>query len=182
MTRLKSILGYTAAALTVAAAILTPFLLLGFFSGRVAATGVRIDPAYTGGEVAREIPRAGYRVRVHHPVRPRTPFQRIEPFVQLDWTPAAALPAQVYDEIDMDGDGAPDVRVRFAVPRDPAAALRVDVEPLTGLARPLRGAGKESFSALIARVGEAIVVRVPLSSEARRDQPLSPAARAIWRR
>lgn len=166
MERLKSTLGYTAAALTVAAAVLAPFVFMQFFPKRVAATGVRIDAAYTGGEVAREIARPGCRVRVHRPVRPHTPLQRLDPFVQLDWTPVSALPPQVSDEIDLDGDGRPDVRARFAVSRDPAAALRVDVEPLTGLAKPLRGVGKESFSALIARVGDAIVVRVPLASAA----------------
>jgi hypothetical protein len=162
MKRLKSILGYTAAALTVAAAVLTPFLLFEFFTKRVAATGVRVDPAYTGGEIARETARAGYRVRVHRPVRPHTPLQRLDPFVQLDWTPASALPPRISEEADLDGDGRPDIRVSFAVPGDPAVALRVDVEPLNGLAKPLRGAGKESFSTLIARVGDSIVVRVPL--------------------
>jgi len=167
MTRLKSILGYTAAALTVAATMLTPFLLMNFFTRGVAATGLRIDPVYTGGEVVREIARDGYRVRVHRAVYPGTPLQRIEPFVQLDWTPAAALPAQVSEEVDLDGDGQADLRARFSVPRDPNAELRVDVEPLGPRVKALRGVGKESFHAMIARVGEAVVVRVPLVTDTR---------------
>ncbi|MDP3001267.1 MAG: hypothetical protein Q8N47_27540 [Bryobacterales bacterium] len=167
MTRLKSILGYTAAALTVAAARLLPFLLMHFFTRGVAATGLRIDPVYTGGEVVREIARDGYRVRVHRAVYPATPLQRVEPFVQLDWTPAAALPAQISEEVDLDGDGQPDLRARFSVPRGPNSELRVDVEPLGPRVKPLRGVGKESFYAMIARVREAIVVRVPLATDAR---------------
>jgi hypothetical protein len=167
MTRLKSILGYTAAALTVAATMLTPFLLMNFFTRGVAATGLRIDPVYTGGDVVREIARSGYRVRVHRAVYPKTSLQRIEAFVQLDWTPAAALPPQVSEEVDLDGDGHPDLRARFSVPRDPNAELRVDIDPLSPRVKPLRGAGKESFHAMIARVGEAVVVRVPLGTDAR---------------
>ena len=167
MTNWKSILGYTAAGLTVAATVLTPFLLMGFFTKRVAATGVRIDPIYTGGEVTREIARSGYRVRVHRAVQSKALFRRAEPFVQLDWTPAAALPAQVSDEIDVDGDGVADLRASFAVPRDPTAELRVDVEPLAGGWKPMRGVGKESYSALIARVGDAIVLRVPPEASSR---------------
>ena len=167
MTRLKPTLGYTAAALTVAAAVLLPFLLMHFFTRGVAATGLRIDPVYTGGEVVREIARDGYRVRVHRAVYPVTPLQRVEPFVQLDWTPAAALPAQISEEVDLDGDGRADLRVTFAVPRDANAELRVDVEPLGPRVKPLRGVGKDSFYAMIARVGEAVVVRVPLGTDAR---------------
>ncbi len=42
MQRLKPILGYTAAALTIMAAVLTPFVLIGLFTRGVAATGVRV--------------------------------------------------------------------------------------------------------------------------------------------
>lgn len=162
MARLKPILGYTAAGLTVAAAVLTPFLFLDLFTRGVAATGIRIDPAYVGSDVVREIERPGYLVRIHREVHPNTPLQRLEPFIQVDWTPAAALPAQIDEEVDLDGDGKPDLRARFAAPRDLTAKLSVDVEPLNARIKPLRGVGQQSFSALIARVGNAIIVRTPL--------------------
>ncbi len=101
-------------------------------------------------------------MRVHREVYPKTPLQRVEPFVQMDWTPVAALPAQIDEEVDLDGDGKADLRARFAVPRDASAKLRVDVEPLNARIKPFRGVGQESFSALIARVGNAIIVRAPL--------------------
>ncbi len=162
MQRLKPILGYTAAALTIMAAVLTPFVLIGLFTRGVAATGVRVDTAYTGGKPAHTIDRGAYRVVVHQPVLPRAPLQRLEPFVQLTFAPAAALPPRVSDEVDLTGDRQPDLRVIFDVPRDPKAELRVDIESLTSLVRPVRQAGRGSFSALIARVGDAVLVRVPL--------------------
>ena len=163
MERLKPILGYTAAALTILAAALTPFVLIGLFTRGVAATGVEIDPAYAGGKASHTITRGTYQVVVHRPVWPHAPLQRLEPFVQLTFAPAAALPPRVADELDLTGDRQPDVRVTFDVPRDPKAELRVNIEPLGPLVRPVRQAGRDSFSTLIARVGDTILVRVPLS-------------------
>lgn len=165
MTRLTSILGYAAAALTVAGAILIPFLLINLFTRGVAATGVRIDPAYSGGDTLRTVDKGAYRVVVHRPVLRHSPFARIDSFVQLAWTPVSSLPARVSDEIDLDGDGRPDLRAGFAVPRAPGAELRVDVTPLGTRVQPMTGVGKQSFSCLIARVGDSIVVRVPLRAE-----------------
>jgi hypothetical protein len=165
MKRLLAMFGYTAAALTIVAAVLIPFVLINVFTRGVAATGVQIDPSFTGGERVRSVARAGYQVVIHRPVLRRSPLARVDSFVQLDWKPAAALPARVSDEIDLDGDGHADLRVTFDVPRDPGAGLRVNVTPLGPHVQSMRGAGKESFSSLIARVNDAIVVRVPLRSE-----------------
>ena len=59
-------------------------------------------------------------------------LERIEPFVQIVFEPADALPARVSEEIDLDGDGRPDVRVSFTVPADPNAPMRGDVTALNG--------------------------------------------------
>jgi hypothetical protein len=90
-------------------------------------------------------------------------LQREKPFVQLDWTPANALPAHVSDPVDIDGDGKPDVHVDFSVPKDIKASLRVNVEPLNPMYEEMRSVGKEKFSALIVQVDNAILVRVPLA-------------------
>ncbi len=158
MRKLRSALGNTGATLALAAAILTPFLLLGWFQRAIGSSGLRIHPAYSGGEVARVIERSGYRIEVGRPVRRSSPLQRIGPFVQLAWRPAARLPAHVSDEVDVDGDGAPDVLVSF----DPAK-LEVEVAPRNPRFQAMRSAGVKSFSALIARVNDAIVVRAPLT-------------------
>jgi hypothetical protein len=162
MKRLTSILGYTAAALTVAGAVLIPFLLKDLITRGVAASGVRIDPVFSGGDLLRTIDKGAYRVAVYRPVLRRSPFGREDPFVQLTWMPASALPARIADEVDVDGDGRPDLRATFDVPKNPQTALRVDITPLGPRFQPVRQAGRNSFSRLIARVGDSILVRAPL--------------------
>lgn len=162
MNRLTTTLGYAAAALTILGAILIPFLFLNAFTRGVAATGVRINPVYSGGDPLRTIDRGGYRIVVHRPVPRSAPLERADSFVQLDWTPVSALPARISDEVDFDGDGRPDLRADFNVDRNPEAQLRVDVTPLNPRVRRLAGVGKQSITCLIARVGDSIVLRVPL--------------------
>ena len=84
-------------------------------------------------------------------------MQRIGPFVQVAWTPADALPAHLSDDVDLDGDGVPDVRVAIG-----SLPLVVDVTPLGARYRPMHSQGVTSFSALIARVKDTLVVRIPL--------------------
>jgi hypothetical protein len=162
MKKLTSVLGYTAAVLAIAVAVLTPFLLMDLFTHGVAATGVRIDPVYAGGEPERTIAMSGYQVVVHRPVHSKALLGDTASFVQLSWKPAAALPARVSDEIDLDQDGKPDLVAVFDVPRNPKAELRVDLKPLTALVRPMSNVGVASMSSLISRAGDSIVVRIPL--------------------
>lgn len=167
MTRLRSVLGYTGAILTLLAAILTPFVLLGWFQQAIGSAGLRIHPMYSGGEVVHVIQREGYSIRVNQPVLREKPTERFEPFVQLAWTPAKNLPAHVADEVDLDADGQTDLLVRFDVPKDPSGALTVDVTAKSGRARTMRAQGTTSMYALIAHVKDAIVVRVPVAESAR---------------
>jgi hypothetical protein len=160
---MRSFLGYSVAGLAIVAMLVMPFVLLPLFTRAVAATGVHVDPVYSGGSVVRAVERPGYRIEIGGAVRSAAPLSRITPFVQLTWTPADSLPAHVADEVDLDGDGRADARVTFEVPRDPAAPLFVDVVPLGPGVKPLAHASRESFSGLIARVDRRIVVRVPLA-------------------
>jgi hypothetical protein len=162
MKRFKHVLAYTAAALTIAAAVLSPFLLFGWFTGAVAALHLHVDETYSGGQPAFTIERPGYRILVNRPVVPRAPVPSVPAFLQIAWTPADKLPALVADDVDIDGDGTPDLRARFAVPRDPDAPLQVDVVPLSPRVVAMHRVATASFAALIARVGDRIVVRVPL--------------------
>jgi hypothetical protein len=158
--KLRATLGYTAAVLTVLAALLTPFLLMGLFSKGVIALGLHVDEVYSGGPKVRSIPMGAYAIDVHRPVSPHL-LQSARPFVQLDWTPVSALPPRVSDLVDVDGDGQPDIRVSFDVPGDPKAPLRVDVDSLNPRYEAMRNAGKEKYFRLIVRVDNAILVRVP---------------------
>lgn len=158
---LRAKLGYTAAVLTMIAALLVPFVLYRAFARGVAALGLHVDEVYSGGPTARTIQRGTYTIAVHREVTPHM-LQREKPFVQLDWAPVSALPSKVADMVDVDGDGHPDLRVQFDVPKDPKATLRVDVDTLNPRFESMMNAEKEKFSRLIVRVDDAILVRVPL--------------------
>jgi hypothetical protein len=101
--------------------------------------------------------RPGCRIVVNHPVPRRSPLQRVDPFVQVAWTPVDKLPAHLSDDVDLDGDGVPDVRVAIG-----SHPLVVDVTPLGARYRPMHSQGVTSFSALIARVKDTLVVRIPV--------------------
>lgn len=162
MKRLISFLAYAVAVLTIAVAVVGPLVWFGAFSRAAAKTSLRIDPIYSGGEPARVIARQGYQMVVYKPVLKRAPLAQGGPFVQVVWKPVSGLPAAISDAVDLDGDGQPDCVVSFQVPRDPRAELRVTVKPLTGLVQPMNAVGKDSFTSLIARVNDTIVLRVPL--------------------
>ena len=160
--RLPAMLGYAVAVLTIAVAVVGPLFWFGVFSRAAAKTSLRIDPEYTGGEPARIVARDGYQIVVYKPVLKRAPLSPIASFVQIVWKPVSALPVTISEPIDLDGDGRPDCVVSFQASRDPQAKLRVTVKPLNALVQPMNGVGKDSFSSLIARVNDSIVVRVPL--------------------
>ena len=160
--RLPAILGYAVAVLTIAVAVVGPLFWFGVFSRAAAKTSLRIDPEYTGGEPARIIARDGYQIVVYKPVLKRAPLSTTASFVQIVWKPVSALPAAISEPIDLDGDGRPDCVVSFQASRDPHAKLRVTVKPLTTLVQAMNEVGKDSFSSLIARVNDAIFIRVPL--------------------
>ena len=166
MRRLSATLGYSGAALTIAAMLLAPFVLFNLFGHALVATGIRVDPLYSGGDPLRAITKDGYRVVVNRPVFPVAPFSEVEPFVQLAWEPADALPPHVAEEVDVDGDGQPDLLARFDVPRDLAAALYADVTPIGDRVRPLQRVSRgPAMSSLIVRIENRIVLRVPLTKE-----------------
>ena len=155
-------LGYTAAGMTVLAAVLVPFLLMGLFTNGFTKLGLHVDQMYSGGPTARTIQEGGYTVTIHKAVYPHL-LQTEKPFVQIDWKPVNALPQHVSDAVDVDGDGQPDVRVSFDVPKDPKTPLRVDVDTLNPRYQAMRNVEKQKFSELIVRVDDAILVRVPLT-------------------
>jgi len=160
--RILSILAYTGAGFTLLIAACVPFVLMGVFSNVVAHAGLHIDSVYTGGAIARTIQRDGYQIVVQEPVQPRL-LERVEPFVQIVFEPADSLPARVSDEVDLNGDGQPDVRVSFSVPVDAGAKLRGDVTALNGGYVSLVNVSDESFSRMVVRTGNKIVVRVPVN-------------------
>ena len=161
--KLPAKLGYTLAGITVLVALLTPFLLMGVFTKAFASLGLHVDEMYSGGPKVRTVQAAAYSIDIHRPVFPHM-LQTEKPFVQLDWKPVSALPEHVSDAVDLDGDGQPDIRVSFDVPKDTKTPLRVNVEALNSRYQSMQNVGKVKFSKLIVRVDDAIIVRVPLAS------------------
>ena len=163
--RLIAILAYMGAALTLAIAACTPFVLIGVFAKAVARTGVQVDAVYTGGAVARTLMRSEYQIDVYRPVHPHA-LQQGDPFVQLAFRPASALPRRFSDEIDLDGDGQPDVRIGLTVPTNPNARPTGEVVALNAKYRSFRiPGGAFSFSQLMAQSNGAVLVRVTINKE-----------------
>ena len=160
--KLRTKLGYTAAGMTVFAALLVPFLLFGLFTKGFAALGLHVDEMYSGGPKVRTVQTSTYSIDIHRPVFPHM-LQSEKPFVQLDWRPVSALPPHVSNVVDVDGDGQPDICVSFDVPSNARTPLRVNVGALNPRYEAMPNVGKEKFSRLIVRVDDAILVRVPLA-------------------
>lgn len=148
--------------MSLAAALLTPFVLIGGITKAVAHAGFRIDPMYSGGTLARTDTRNGYTIAINKPVHPRA-LERGSSFVQVTFSPVSALPAAIDETIDLDGDGKPDVRVDFSVPHDEAAPLHGNVQALDSRYRTIAGIGKKSISELLVRTDDKIVLRVPMT-------------------
>jgi hypothetical protein len=111
--RLKAVLGYTLAALAFVVALATFFGMPAWEKALVSGTGLRVSPWFTGDEVAYAVQHEGYETRIHRPVFQALIGERREGFVQVDWAPAAALPAVIDEEIDYNRDGVGDFRIRL---------------------------------------------------------------------
>ena len=113
MKTLRSILGYSAAALSILIMVAT-FPSIGILGEPlVTATGLTLSPNYTGGEVMRTIDHGTYQTQIHRPVFDDTLIgERKRGFVQVSWRPLVALPAHIDEEIDVDEDGTADFRIQ----------------------------------------------------------------------
>lgn len=160
MSKWLARLGYTGAGLTLAAAALTPFLLYGLFMKIFAATGVTIDPVYSGGAVRQRVDRGAYHINLHHPVQSSAMLGRSARFVQVTWTPDARLAAHVSDTLDLDGDGTPDATFTL----DTGPQLRLDIIARSPAVRSGAIVGTPEMTRLVTRVGDQIIARVPLAA------------------
>ncbi len=114
MKKLQAVLGYSAATL-MAPLVLAFFLLLvggGLDTAVQTATGLTIAPSITGGEVVRTIAHGSYETQVHRMVFDGLIGERRRGFIQIDWAPLTRLPALIEEEIDADGDGKADFRMK----------------------------------------------------------------------
>src|ERR1017187_7020057 len=107
--RLRAKLGYTAAGLTVLAALLTPFLFMGMFAKGIVALGLHVDEMYSGGPKVRIFETVAYSIAVHRALYPHM-LQTEKPSAQLEWSPVKAMPAHVSDLHDNHHNGKSQIR------------------------------------------------------------------------
>ncbi len=162
MRKWQAFLGYGAALLASGWLLAIPFGLLESLAHGIGMLGLRPDPVTSGGEHHHRIVRGDYVIDVNQPVYPRGVLGRVSPFVQIRWSPLGRLPARVEDAVDLDGDGKTDLVARFERPSPGSKALAVDITPQSPRVRALEHVTRRNWDALIARVGDAVVVRVPL--------------------
>ena len=163
MRRLRSLLGYGMATLVLAILFITPFNLLSRFSGLVGGLGLRPHPKFAGGPVARTLDRGSYQVEISAPAREIGPLEQKFHFVQVSWSPLKALPERIQEQLDLDGDGRAEVALAFAVPKDSAGPLRGSVQVLdSAKVAPIQELGRKDLSALLVRLDQRIVARIPV--------------------
>jgi hypothetical protein len=92
MKKIKSFMGYIWAAAVIIIALAT-FLGQSYLSRTLAsATGVTVNPLYSGGEIIKTVDHGKYKTAVHRPVFDSLIGQTKEGFIQINWEPAASLP------------------------------------------------------------------------------------------
>jgi hypothetical protein len=116
MAKLKSILGYIAAALSIPimiAAVSTWAVFDQAGSQFISATGLKTSANWTGGEVVQTIDHGVYQTDIHRPVFDALIGEHPEGFIQVAWRPPEALPAHIDETIDFDADGQADFRIEL---------------------------------------------------------------------
>jgi hypothetical protein len=113
--RLQTLFGYTVAVLMLIIALAT-FIGMNFFSHKlVGAVGLKISPWFSGGEIVETIDRGSYKILQHRAVFDGLIGQKAEGFVQIDFSPPAALPDRINEKIDFDLDGKIDFVLEYDV-------------------------------------------------------------------
>ena len=134
MPKLRSLFGYAWAAAALPVVLATFMGLPTWSKGLVSATGLKVSPRWTGGEVSRTVDHGAYHTSIHRPVFEGLLCEPSTGFVQVEWGPADRLPEKIDEEIDLDGDGHPAFRIRL----DPPAATAT-LEPCDGRIEGLEG-------------------------------------------
>jgi hypothetical protein len=92
--------------------VLILFPGLNGFSGSLAKLPfMKINPNYTGGEVARQLDHGLYTICIRKPVFDGLTGERKKGFVQVDWK--GTLPDEINDSIDIDNDNMADFLVHI---------------------------------------------------------------------
>jgi hypothetical protein len=108
MKTLKRILGYMWAFLAIFI-VLATFMGNDYFSEQLAsATGIKVSPWFSGGEIVQTVDHGTYKTYLHRPVFDALIGEKREGFMQLNWEPYAGLPPVIQEQIDYNGDNRVD--------------------------------------------------------------------------
>ncbi len=151
MTTFKTILGYSAAGLSLLITLVTMAAWMfewgqAFFD----RTGLVLAPNYSGGEVARTIDHGAYQTEIHRPIFDALIGERKEGFIQVAWRKAEALPPRIDESIDFDTDGQTDFHIAIDT-----ATRQATLTPASPNVLSLRG---------VYRIGESLAIRVELKN------------------
>ena len=153
MAKLKSVLGYTVAVLSILIMIAGVGAWSFMSEPFISATGLKHSANWSGGEVAQTLEHGTYRTEVHRPVFDALLGERKAGFVQVAWRPADGLPARIDEEIDADADGQADFRIELET-----ATEQASLTPYSPNVLELEG---------VYDLGETLAVRVRLENPRR---------------
>ncbi|GAK57565.1 hypothetical protein U27_04532 [Candidatus Vecturithrix granuli] len=111
MEKIKSILGYSWAIMTVPFAFAIMFSAPIIYQTLFEARGLKVTDRISGAEVVQVIERNEYSIYLHKPVFDGFFHERNSGFVQVDFIAETVLPLQIEEAIDYDLDNAPDFHI-----------------------------------------------------------------------
>jgi hypothetical protein len=130
MAKLKPVLGYTMAALS----ILIMLVGVGAFrlggEAFISATGLKHSANWTGGEVTQTLGHGTYQTEIHRPVFDALIGEHNKGFIQVAWRPADATttPSEVTDSMEI-----PKLVGPIEIPASPAESMRRPKPPAKAL-------------------------------------------------
>ncbi len=151
MTTFKTILGYSAAGLSLLITLVTMAAwMFGWGQAFIDRTGLVLAPNYSGGEVARTVDHGAYQTEIYRPVFDALIGETREGFIQVGWRPANALPSRIDEAIDFDADGQADFHIAIDT-----ATRQATLTPASPNVLSLQG---------VYRIGESLAIRVELKN------------------
>ncbi len=111
MKKLKAFIGYFWAVLCILIIMMTFMNNTGFAKMLAAFPFMKINPVYTGGEIAQEIDHDNYKTQIHEPVFEALIGESSTGFVQVVWTSEDNLPDIIDEKIDFDNNGIDDFQI-----------------------------------------------------------------------
>lgn len=134
MIKLKAILGYIIAVLTLFV-VLATFIGNDFFARKfIDITSLKVSPLYTGGEISKVISLKDCQIKIHKPVFQGLFSDRSNGFVEVDYE-SKNMPQIISQSIDFDGDGKIDFSIKYDIKNNKSEfeALNKNVVSLNGV-------------------------------------------------